>query len=225
MAYVYGHYKADTNELFYIGKGSGKRAWDKQKRNRYWKSVANKHGLIVKILEDNLSEEDAFEKEKQLIAEVGIANLTNILEGGEGITSKEAVALAKNPNWITKQRENTRAATSENLEWLVQNAEKNRRIASNPARNKKMAETLRNKPDVKERMSVISKKRWSAMTPEQRATEAIRLRKISKNRSPESISRISIALKGKPKTKVQCVTCGKYVDKANLAKYHKHTQL
>ena len=61
MAYVYGHYKKDTGELFYIGKGSGKRAWRPDKRNRHWQYVVNKHGYVVKILEDNLTDEEAYE--------------------------------------------------------------------------------------------------------------------------------------------------------------------
>ena len=57
MAYVYGHYRESDGKLFYIGKGIGNRAWDKIRRNRYWFRVVNKHGLIVKIIEDNLTEE------------------------------------------------------------------------------------------------------------------------------------------------------------------------
>lgn len=87
MAYVYGHYRADTGKLFYVGKGIGDRAWSKRKRNRYWHNTVNKYGYTVKILEDNLTDELAYAKEKQLIEEVGLQNLTNMTAGGEGGSS------------------------------------------------------------------------------------------------------------------------------------------
>jgi hypothetical protein len=68
--YVYGHYTKDTDELFYIGKGTGNRAWKKSGRSKYWNNKVNKDGLVVKILEENLTDEQAYEREKQLIAEV-----------------------------------------------------------------------------------------------------------------------------------------------------------
>lgn len=87
MAYVYGHYKADTGELFYIGKGTGDRAWSKKDRNKHWHHTVKKHGYIVKLLHEHLTEDEALTKEIALIAEVGLDNLVNILPGGEGFTS------------------------------------------------------------------------------------------------------------------------------------------
>ena len=46
--YTYAHYTKDTNQLFYIGKGSFtkqgdfKRAFAKTGRNAYWKNKTNK---------------------------------------------------------------------------------------------------------------------------------------------------------------------------------------
>lgn len=105
MAYVYGHYKADTGELFYIGKGIGKRAWSKSGRNRYWKFVNNKHGFTVKILHDDLSDEEAFLKEKELISEVGLDNLVNLTEGGLGLTSEVVKRAYEDPEYRRKHME------------------------------------------------------------------------------------------------------------------------
>ncbi len=99
--YVYAHYTADTNQLFYIGIGShrpgntvGKkylRAYScaKSQRNIYWLGKYKKHGRIVKILFDNLTEKEAKYKEIELIAKYGTyikktGFLCNISEGGEG---------------------------------------------------------------------------------------------------------------------------------------------
>ena len=102
MAYVYGHYRESDGKLFYIGKGTGNRAWDEKRRNRYWFRVVNKHGLVVKIIEDNLTEEQAFSKEKQLITEVGLENLANITEGGKGFTSEFLKQRFKDPEYKKK---------------------------------------------------------------------------------------------------------------------------
>lgn len=88
MAYVYGHYKADTGELFYIGKGTGNRAWKNSGRNPYWNRVVAKHGRTVAILVDGLTDEEAYAKEKELIEQTGLRNLVNLTEGGLGTTSE-----------------------------------------------------------------------------------------------------------------------------------------
>jgi hypothetical protein len=87
--YVYVHRKATTGSIFYCGKGQGKRAWDKTERNRHWKIVAKKHGVIVEIVQDGLQEWAAFELETDLIAlygrkDLGLGDLVNYADGGQG---------------------------------------------------------------------------------------------------------------------------------------------
>ena len=139
MAYVYGHYKAYTDELFYIGKGTGNRAWSKRSRNPHWQNVVNKHGLVVKILEDGLTEEQAYEKEKQLIAEVGLENLTNMVKGGKGFTSEDAKRWSQDPEWQKKQLEGVKRRTQD-PEWKQKNLEANRKRTQDPAWRKKRKE-------------------------------------------------------------------------------------
>lgn len=84
--YVYIHIRESDDKVFYVGKGSGKRAWDFYGRNEYWKNVKNKHGVRVEVLFSSLSEKDAFELEKEAILsfeEMG-CKLTNLTKGGEG---------------------------------------------------------------------------------------------------------------------------------------------
>ena len=85
MAYVYLH-KKDDGEIFYVGKGVGYRAWAKSNRNRYWKNVSKKHGLNVVIFKDGLSHEEALELESELISAIGRDSLTNLTDGGDGIS-------------------------------------------------------------------------------------------------------------------------------------------
>ena len=83
--YVYVHRRNDNNEIFYVGKGVGKRAWIKNREyNEHWTRVVNKHGYSVEIVQLFDTETEAYEFERSLIAEIGLDNLVNICEGGEG---------------------------------------------------------------------------------------------------------------------------------------------
>lgn len=87
MFYVYLHKKLN-GEVFYVGKGKGSRAYSSYNRNRHWKSVVAKYGLVVEIVLDGLQEWYAFELEKDLIAYYGLnsegGTLTNVTYGGGG---------------------------------------------------------------------------------------------------------------------------------------------
>lgn len=66
---VYGHYTKETNELFYIGKGTGNRAWVTSNRSKLWHQVVKAQGFVYKIISDNLNEKSAIELETKLISE------------------------------------------------------------------------------------------------------------------------------------------------------------
>lgn len=91
-SYVYSHIRIDTGSIFYIGIGSGKkynRAKSKSGRNQHWKNIVSKTGYTFVIILDNVSLEDAYKKEIELIDLYGRANsgnglLTNQSSGGEG---------------------------------------------------------------------------------------------------------------------------------------------
>lgn len=101
--YVYIHYTKDTLIPFYVGKGTYYSITNKYKRstdtnrNLHWKNIVNKHGYITKIVDDNISEDQAFELEIFLIQEIGrkdlnlgtLCNWTNGGEGGNGIVVSE----------------------------------------------------------------------------------------------------------------------------------------
>jgi len=88
--YVYVHYRLSDNTPFYVGKGSGKRAWLQARRNPYWVATKNKYGLRVEIVFNNLSEEEAFQCERDTILEFKYFGykLTNLSSGGEGASYK-----------------------------------------------------------------------------------------------------------------------------------------
>jgi hypothetical protein len=93
--YVYAHYTVDTNELFYIGMGRYNRCNQKRTRNKYWKRVYDKHGRRIEIVSSNLTQENALEYEKQLIA--AFKPRCNLTGGGESgyVTGRKVYAYHK----------------------------------------------------------------------------------------------------------------------------------
>lgn len=82
--YVYTHTSLKTGSIFYVGKGSGKRAHSPHSRNRHWKNVALSHGFSVKIVARFSNKECAFSFERALIKFIGLKSLVNVCPGGEG---------------------------------------------------------------------------------------------------------------------------------------------
>ena len=83
--YVYLHRRATDGSVFYVGKGTGNRAYS-TRRNEHWKRVAAKYGYFVQIVQDKMLEWWAFEMEKDLIAKYGKNTLCNMTDGGEGLS-------------------------------------------------------------------------------------------------------------------------------------------
>lgn len=90
MAYLYRHIRLDKNEPFYIGIATHlKRAYDKSSRkNKIWKSIIAKTDYRVEILFDDLTREQALEKEIEFISFYGridlkTGTLANYTNGGE----------------------------------------------------------------------------------------------------------------------------------------------
>lgn len=99
--YVYEHIRNDNNSCFYVGKGHGNRAYSKN-RNEHHDRIVKKYGMTVNIVKDNLSEEEAYKFEHELICDyvfnkgygidiIGFNNdkskefyLTNHTFGGDG---------------------------------------------------------------------------------------------------------------------------------------------
>jgi hypothetical protein len=89
MICVYRHIRLDKNEPFYIGIGSMKRAYSKQGRNVIWKNIVKKTEYRVDILFEDLTREEACEKEIEFIKlygrkDLGTGTLSNRTDGGEG---------------------------------------------------------------------------------------------------------------------------------------------
>lgn len=90
MALIYLHRRLDTNQVFYIGIGNTKqRAYSKNNRNLYWHNIVSNIGYNVEIIEENLSWEEACQKEKYWIKlygrkDLNEGTLVNMTDGGDG---------------------------------------------------------------------------------------------------------------------------------------------
>lgn len=88
--YVYLHCKATNGEPYYVGKGKGRRAWKMSGRSERWQRTHSKYGTIVEVIFENLSEEEAFDLEKNSIIELKYCgySLANLTDGGEGASGR-----------------------------------------------------------------------------------------------------------------------------------------
>lgn len=122
--YVYVH-KTSAGRIFYVGKGHGRRAWSHKKRSNYWLTTVRKHGLVVEVVEDDLLEWYAFEREVALIHFYGRANLVNMTDGGDGSsgyiptaetrlkTSRSSLIAHAQPHNKERHRAATKAALAD----------------------------------------------------------------------------------------------------------------
>ena len=95
MAYLYRHIRLDTNQPFYIGIGKDdgglfKRAKIKSKRNPIWRNITRKSDYRIEIVLDDLTWDEAQQKEREFIAIYGRmfdgGVLSNMTIGGDGHT-------------------------------------------------------------------------------------------------------------------------------------------
>ncbi|MBX3533396.1 MAG: GIY-YIG nuclease family protein [Xanthobacteraceae bacterium] len=108
MYYVYTLTDPRCGEVFYVGKGKGRRiaAHTKEalrgvqshKCNKIRSIIADGHEVVSEVVREFKREDAAFRYEKKLIAKIGLENLTNIEPGGRGDcrgarTSNDAVKI------------------------------------------------------------------------------------------------------------------------------------
>lgn len=193
-SYVYGWIRLDRNELFYIGKGKGNRAFVPKINNKHFMNIYRSLDTAVIFLEENLTEEEALELEKiyieQLVFEIGyginikgfreseVGLLTNCTWGGEGSSGRRCKEITKKRIGIANkgkshpQTDSTKRIISEKLKAYKKTDEHKKNI-SNALKGRIVS------PESLEKMILWSK-------------TAQRSEKHKKN--------ISLALKGKEKS-------------------------
>lgn len=99
MFYVYEYYKIENGEVFYVGKGTGRRSRELHNRNPYFKAVIEKHEFAVRFVREGLTNEEACVYEIARIAEMRSQGMAycNLTEGGDGFSSGENNPSRKYP--------------------------------------------------------------------------------------------------------------------------------
>jgi hypothetical protein len=92
--YTYIHLNPETNQIFYVGKGTGNRAFVKPQRNDQWKKYVNdlKEDYKIIFIKKNQTSEEAEALEQMLITKIG-----SVVEGG---TLLNRDGLGFNPDMI-----------------------------------------------------------------------------------------------------------------------------
>lgn len=120
---VYFHYRLDTGECFYIGKGTEKRSREKWGRNEIWNRITKKTKYKIVIADRFHDEQDALDYEVALIAKY--SPKANISAGGEaGFTglshseetkqdlSEKILKLRSDKQWVSKNYKAMKAAVA-----------------------------------------------------------------------------------------------------------------
>lgn len=198
--YVYAHKKADDGEVFYVGKGSHRirdagvkkyeRAFLKYNRTKFWKNVVQKHGYVVEILHDDITEEEAFNLEIEYIGKYGCrlqgGLLVNLTEGGEGPVGskhsedtrrKMSEARKGNPSYVRTE------------EWCRRQSE---RLKGKPGKNKGQKRTEEQRKRISEAHKGLPGNRTGS-TPSEETVKKIALSKIEAN----SKRNVSVGDRGK----------------------------
>ena len=213
--YVYVHKRKTDGSIFYVGKGCGKRAWKKVCRSDWWKRIEAKHGRTVEIIKRDLTEDEAFSFEAEMVAKIGRETLCNLTDGGEG---------GKCPSEETRRK--------------MSAAQKGRIVSQETREKKRIAATGRTHSE-EARAKIKAARAKQVMGPMPDSVKAI-LKAVNANRiiSPETCKKISESKTGvklgpmseEHKNKLRIANIGKKhteeakakVSKAN--KGRKHTQ-
>lgn len=174
--YVYAHHRASDGRIFYVGKGSGRRAWSRSGRNKRWHYTERKHGLLVKIVRFGLSEACAFTLEKILISANRQHGLSNYVDGGGGTSG-----------W--RHSEETKERLREKFKGRVM-TQKMRDALALANRMKTIT------PEIRARMSAAASVRKRA--PHSLTTRALIARAhLGLRPTPETLLKMSLSKKGK----------------------------
>ena len=163
MAVVYTHTRLDNNLVFYVGIGLDiKRAYQKKFRNAHWKSIVEKHGYSVDILNVDIEWSEACEIEKSLIAKYKRkcdgGSLCNLTIGGDGVVgmvwTEDHKRKISEGNKGKKRTEDQRKNISCGRTGIVFSEDHRRKISQNRL-GKKLSEKTRAKMSESRKKKVV----------------------------------------------------------------------
>jgi len=194
MAVLYRHIRLDKNLPFYIGIGKNEsRAYSKSQRNIHWKRIVDKTDYEVEILFDDLTWDEACEKEIEFIKLYGrhdldLGPLCNQTDGGDG-------GLGSKHNLGKKRSDDTKLKISESMKGHKRNL------------GKKHSDETKLKLKEKRKLQIISDETRKKMSETQKGRifsdeSKIKMSQSSKGKkhSDETRKKMSELLKGKKRS-------------------------
>jgi hypothetical protein len=122
--YAYLWFNVDTNEIFYVGIGTGDRMFHLKQRSDKFKEYYNYNSCDVKVYKSGLTEDEARQLERELIAKY--KPCCNQTPGGERTNGKKISESLKGRKFSDEHRKNLSKAAKEqwkNNPILVNNKE------------------------------------------------------------------------------------------------------
>ena len=201
--YVYHHIRPDTGQVFYVGKGIGRRAFDRgERRGQFWHRVVKKAGGVsVEIVAQKLTEDEAFLLEKQNIAAFRKqrVRLCNLTDGGDG-----ASGLKRTSAWKRMMSKvHSGKVVSEEVRLKISESVKASGFVHTDEMLKKMSKAS------KGQKRSLGYKRTEEWKTQQRIRSSGNKSRLGQTRSEEERAKSSASLSGRIQTKIECPHCGK----------------
>lgn len=209
--YVYEHWRLDKDECFYVGKGTRGRAYSRKGRNTHWRNIVAKlertgFAYEVKIVVSDLSEDEAFQIEKERISFwKDLVDLSNKTEGGEGtvgykfseeqllrlrpkrLNNKNALGTKMSPETRSKMSESRRG--EKHPQYGRSHSEETKKKIQSTLTGRKLSD------EFKQKISNVTKGQKNPMFGKPRPDVAER------NRSPEQREKVRTAMLNRLKEK------------------------
>ena len=238
--YVYEHIRKDNNTCFYVGKGTGNRAYNLDRGN-FHNGVCEEYGCRVKIIKDGLTEEEAFKLERERIEDYVITfgygapiegyddydhnlpYLTNFTWGGEGVSGRKHSEEEKQKMSKAKKGKKNSKEHNKNISKAKKgkkNSKEHNKNISKALKGIKLSEQTRRK------MSESQKGRKNSEEHNKNISKATKGKNnpmYGKHHSEEVKRKMSKSQKGKKHhmhdkgKKVICITTGKIFNKQSEA--------
>jgi hypothetical protein len=207
--YVYEHWRPDTDQCFYVGKGHGQRAYClKRKHNIHHSNIVkmlSKLGMHVEIrlVAIGLMEEEAFKTECEKILfwrSVGVP-LVNKTDGGEGTAGYKHTEDFKEKARVWLKKANEKRPISEKTREKMRTShtgkkhtEEEKIKIGNSSRGRVLGPCS---PEKRAKISLSKMGSKASLETRMKMSKA-RLGKKMPPRGPERRAKLSAALKGKP---------------------------
>lgn len=192
--HTYFHTRNDTGAVFYVGKGTEKRAYSCG-RNAHWDRINAKHGRAVHIAAKWSTEAEAFEHEKFLILcfkDMGVP-LCNLTDGGEGSTGwKPNQKNRETTSRVSKQRWSDPAYKTAVVEKMRKAAEQRVGWKHSDESRKKMSDSHLGKP-----LTDAAREKLIGRPMSAKLKEKLKLANTGRIVSEEARDRMSAARTGK----------------------------